>query len=50
VRRDARGMGMVGDAHTFALPGLWDGWAVLVAPVGACVALLVEFPLYLRFG
>jgi hypothetical protein len=42
-------MDRTGDAYSFVLPGLWDSWAVMVALVGACVALLVEFPLYLRF-
>jgi hypothetical protein len=42
-------MEKIGDAYPFVLSGLWDNWAVLVTRVGAGVALLVEFPLYLRF-
>ena len=43
------GMDRIGDAYSLVLPGLWDSWDWLVALVGACVALLMEFPLYLRF-
>jgi hypothetical protein len=42
-------MEKIGDAYPFVLPGLWGSWAVLVTRVGAGVALLVEFPLFLRF-
>lgn len=42
-------MERIGDVYSFFLPGLWDSWAVLVTLVGAGVALLVEFPRYLRF-
>jgi hypothetical protein len=49
VRKDRSGMDWIGDAHSFVLPGFWDSRAVLVALVVACDALLVEFPLYLRF-
>jgi hypothetical protein len=49
VRSDRSGLDWIGGAHSFALPGFWDSRAVLVALVVACVALLVEFPLYLRF-
>ena len=42
-------MDRIEDAHSFVLPGFWDNWAVLVTLFGVCVALLVEFPLYLRF-
>jgi hypothetical protein len=41
-------MDRIGDAYLFVEAGFWNSWAVLVALVVACVALQVEFPLYLR--
>ena len=48
-RRGTSDLDRMGDAYSFVLPGFWDSQVALVALVGACVVLLVEFPLFLRF-